>query len=201
MKKFVNAADTAEDARRRRITATIGEAFVSGGLQFGDRSEYPGKVARAVRDAGGDPETAAWARELAAQIAADTDNSNDGLTRGRALAAAAAEQVAAHVHQAPQESADTADSEAVFRAVHGGARPGGVRERARERARRAAAGDQERDDLSEERRRLVGQVTERSLAARRRMRQEHADGDDGEERRAVLEGVTGHYWRAVRGSE
>lgn len=179
MRRFYTHEQAAEERRRQQITAAIGNAFIASGLQNADRSEYPDKVARAVRDVGGAPETVAWARELAEEIGR-TEYSADGLAEARSAAARAAEQVAAQV---VEETADTdraePDAETVFRAVYDGMRPGGVRERARERARRAAAGAQEWDDLSEERRRLVEQVTERSLTARRRMRQEHADGDDG----------------------
>ena len=196
MRRFYSHAQAVEERRRQQIIAAIGNAFIASGLQNADRSEYPDKVARAVRDAGGAPETAAWARELAEEIGR-TEYSADGLAEARSAAARAAEQVAAQV---VEETADTdhaePDAETVFRAVYDGMRPGGVRERARERARRAAAGAQEWDDLSEERRRLVEQVTERSLTARRRQRQERrAEVDPAEEadavRRAVLESVRG----------
>lgn len=196
MRRFYAHEQAVEERRRQQIIAAIGNAFIASGLQNADRSEYPDKVARAVRDAGGDPETAAWARELAEEIGR-TEYSADGLAEARSAAARAAEQVAAQV---VEETADTdhaePDAETVFRAVYDGMRPGGVRERARERARRAAAGAQEWDDLSEERRRLVEQVTERSLTARRRQRQERrAEVDPAEEadavRRAVLESVRG----------
>lgn len=196
MKRFYTHEQAAEERRRRQIIAAIGNAFIASGLQNADRSEYPDKVARAVREAGGAPETAAWARELAEEIGR-TEYSADGLAEARSAAARAAKQVAAQV---VEETADTdhaePDAETVFRAVYDGMRPGGVRERARERARRAAAGAQEWDDLSEERRRLVEQVTERSLTARRRQRQERrAEVDPAEEadavRRAVLESVRG----------
>lgn len=196
MRRFYSHAQAVEERRRQQIIAAIGNAFIAGGLQNADRSEYPDRVARAVRDVGGAPETAAWARELAEEIGR-TEYSADGLAAARSAAARAAEQVAAQV---VEETADTdraePDAETVFRAVYDGMRPGGVRERARERVRRAAAGAQEWDDLSEERRRLVEQVTERSLTARRRQRQERrAEVDPAEEadavRRAVLESVRG----------
>lgn len=196
MRRFYVHEQAVEERRRRQIIAAIGNAFIASGLQNADRSEYPDKVARAVREAGGAPETAAWARELAEEIGR-TEYSADGLAAARSAAARAAEQVAAQV---VEETADTdhaePDAETVFRAVYDGMRPGGVRERARERARRAAAGAQEWDDLSDERRRLVEQVTERSLTARRRQRQERrAEVDPAEEadavRRAVLESVRG----------
>src|SRR5690554_6544553 len=196
MRRFYVHEQAVEERRRQQIIAAIGNAFIASGLQNADRSEYPDRVARAVREAGGAPETAAWARELAEEIGR-TEYSADGLAEARSAAARAAEQVAAQVGE---ETADTyhaePDAETVFRAVYDGMRPGGVRERARERARRAVAGAQEWDDLSEERRRLVGQVTERSLAERRRQRQERrAEVDPAEEadavRRAVLESVRG----------
>ena len=196
MRRFYAHEQAVEERRRQQIIAAIGNAFIAGGLQNADRSEYPDKVARAVRDVGGAPETVAWARELAEEIGR-TEYSADGLAEARSAAARAAEQVAAQV---VEETADTVhaepDAETVFRAVYDGMRPGGVRERARERARRAVAGAQEWGDLSEERRRLVEQVTERSLTARRRQRQERrAEVDPAEEadavRRAVLESVRG----------
>lgn len=197
MRRFYTHEQAVEERRRQQIIAAIGNAFIASGLQNADRSEYPDKVARAVRDAGGAPETVAWARELAEEIGR-TEYSADGLAEARSAAARAAEQVAAQVVEETADTDDRAepDAETVFRAVYDGMRPGGVRERARERARRAAAGAQEWDDLSEERRRLVEQVTERSLTARRRQRQERrAEVDPAEEadavRRAVLESVRG----------
>lgn len=176
MKKHINDDYYAEQ-RHRRLTGAIGTVFVSGGLQLDEysRDRYPSRVAREVRRLGGDEETIAtahqWARELVEEIG--DGRSAEALTSARQGAAACATEIARRVHEQVEGRArtdrTTMSDQDILTAVATGRDPGGMRERA---AQRAAAGPGEPEGPpTEERRRLVEELEEVNRHRRRKMRE------------------------------
>lgn len=167
MKKHITAQGRAAEQRRRAIAAAVGPVFVSGGLQLSsaDRAAYPNKVAREVRRLGGDQETVATARRWAVELVEEVEANptNQGMSAARESAAACADTITARVHQA-NEDALTAEREALDPDQVADIVSSGVNPGGvRDRARRDA--------------------TERGRGSH--------DGPPTEERRAVIEAVTG----------